>query len=240
MFSADTLITTQTWVLPKIIPIFVFLQPVFHLSPPDWFRDNADLLPALAAKRSAWLKVMAWNSLSAHMELPAAKRTVQLLTRFVVSRYWENLSISIYSTPAHVSRSASSNLQQLPVLNELHSPFHHERCPTCNQRSQEQEVPWTRWHSTRDSQKWWQTSANGALSHSHKLLAGVEDVFRTISETPTSLISTRTRAVVATVATIVASRLCVLPGKFLLVSSSQSSSDCWQNSPWESVWLSPV
>jgi len=58
---------------------------------PDWFRDNIDLLlPAVAAKRSARLKVTVRNSCSAHRELQAAKRTVQCLTRFAVSRYWEN------------------------------------------------------------------------------------------------------------------------------------------------------
>jgi len=62
---------------------------------PDWFRDNADLLPAVAAKRSARLKVTVKNSRSAHRELQAAKRTVQCLTRFAVSRYWENLSTRI-------------------------------------------------------------------------------------------------------------------------------------------------
>ena len=62
---------------------------------PDWFRDNVDLLlPAVAAKRSARLKVTVRNRRSAHRELPA-KRTVQCLTRFAVSRYWENLSTCI-------------------------------------------------------------------------------------------------------------------------------------------------
>jgi len=59
---------------------------------PDWFRENADLLPAVAAKRSARLKVTVRNSRSAHRELQAAKRTVQCLTRFAVSLCWENLS----------------------------------------------------------------------------------------------------------------------------------------------------
>jgi len=63
---------------------------------PDWFHDNANLLlSAVAAKRSARLKVTARNSRSAHRELQAAKRTVQGLTRFAVSRYWENLSTRI-------------------------------------------------------------------------------------------------------------------------------------------------
>ena len=62
---------------------------------PDWFRDNVDLLPAVAAKRSARLKVAVRNSRSAHRELEAAKRTVQRLTRFAVARYWENLSTRI-------------------------------------------------------------------------------------------------------------------------------------------------
>jgi len=62
----------------------------------DWFRDNIDLLlPAVAVKRSARLKVTVRNSRSAHRELQAAKRTVQCLTRFAVSRYWENLSTRI-------------------------------------------------------------------------------------------------------------------------------------------------
>ena len=56
---------------------------------PDWFRENADLLPAVAAKRSARLKVTVRNSRSAHRELQAAKRTVQRLTRLSVSRYWK-------------------------------------------------------------------------------------------------------------------------------------------------------
>ena len=114
------------------------------------------------------------NSRSAHRELQAAKCTVQCLTRFAVSRYWENLSTriqqcadcgdlhglysgigpipkklspllaadgallvdtsaqldrwadhytSIYSQPSHISCSALSNLQQLPVLQELDNPF---------------------------------------------------------------------------------------------------------------------
>jgi len=55
---------------------------------PDWFRDNVDLLlPAVAAIRSARLKVTVKNSRSAHREIQAAKRTVQCLTRFAVSRY---------------------------------------------------------------------------------------------------------------------------------------------------------
>ena len=63
---------------------------------PDWFRDNVDLLlPAVAVKRSARLKVTVRNSRSAPRELQAAKRTVQCLTRFAVSRYWENLSTRI-------------------------------------------------------------------------------------------------------------------------------------------------
>jgi len=146
---------------------------------PDWFRDNADLLlPAGAAKRPVRLKVTVRSSRSAHRDLQAAKRTVQRLTRFAVSRYWENLSTriqqcadcgdvhelyrgireaigpipkkvsvllaadgellvdtsahvehwvdhytSIYSQPAHVSCSALSSLQQLPVLQEQDNPF---------------------------------------------------------------------------------------------------------------------
>ena len=62
---------------------------------PDWLRDNAELLPAVAAKRSARSKVTVRNSRSAHRELQAAERTVQRLTRFAVSRYWENLSTRI-------------------------------------------------------------------------------------------------------------------------------------------------
>ena len=63
---------------------------------PDWFHDNVDLLlPAVAAKRSARLKVTVKNNRSAHRELQPAKRTVQCLTRFAVSRYWENLSTRI-------------------------------------------------------------------------------------------------------------------------------------------------
>jgi len=62
---------------------------------PDWFRDNVDLLPAVAAKRSARLKIAVRNSRSAHRKLQAAKRTVQRLTRFAVSCYWENLSTCI-------------------------------------------------------------------------------------------------------------------------------------------------
>jgi len=146
---------------------------------PDWFRYNVDLLLfAVAAKRSARLKVTVRNSRSAHRELQATKRTVQRLTRFAVSRYWEILSsriqqcadcgdlhglysgiseaigptpkkvfplleadgallvdtsaqlerwvdhyTSIYSQPVHVSCSALSSLQQLPVLQELDNPF---------------------------------------------------------------------------------------------------------------------
>ena len=117
------------------------------------------------------------NSRSAHRELLAATRSVQRLTCFAVSRYWENLSTrtqcadcsglnglysdlleaigpipkevsplltadgallvdtsaqlerwvdhhtSIYSQRAHVSCSALSSLQQLPVLQELDNPF---------------------------------------------------------------------------------------------------------------------
>jgi len=44
-----------------------------------------------------------------------------------------------------------------------------------------------------------------------------------ISETPTSLLFIRTRVIVGIATTIVASRFCVLPGKFLLVSSYQKS-----------------
>ena len=63
---------------------------------PDWFRDNFDLLlPAVVAKRSARLKVIVRNSRSAHRKLQAAKSTVQCLTRFGVSRYWENLRTCI-------------------------------------------------------------------------------------------------------------------------------------------------
>jgi len=63
---------------------------------PDWFRDNVDLLlPAVAAKRSARLKVTVRNSRSAHRDLQAAKCTVPCLTRFAVSRYWKNLSTRI-------------------------------------------------------------------------------------------------------------------------------------------------
>ena len=68
---------------------------------PDWFRDNVVLLlPAVAAKRSVRLKVTVRNSRSAHRELQAAKRTVQRLTRFAVSRYWENLSTRIQQCAA--------------------------------------------------------------------------------------------------------------------------------------------
>ena len=63
---------------------------------PDRFHDNANLLlSAVAAKRSARLKVTVRNSRSAHRELQAAKRTVQCLTRFAVSRCWEDLSTRI-------------------------------------------------------------------------------------------------------------------------------------------------
>ena len=62
---------------------------------PGWFRDNADLLPAVAAKRSDILKVTVRNSRFAHSELQAAKRTVQHLTHFAVSRYGEYLSTRI-------------------------------------------------------------------------------------------------------------------------------------------------
>jgi len=62
---------------------------------PDWFRDNAYPLFGLAPKRSARLKLTVRNSRSAHRELQAAKRTVQCLTRFAVTRYWENMSTRI-------------------------------------------------------------------------------------------------------------------------------------------------
>ena len=66
---------------------------------PDWFRDNVDLVRSVAAKRSARWKVTARNNRPADRELQAAKRTVsvqaQHLTRFAVSRYWENLSTRI-------------------------------------------------------------------------------------------------------------------------------------------------
>jgi len=64
---------------------------------PDWFRGNTDLVPSVAAKRSARWKVTARNNRSADRELQPAKRTVQAqrLTRFAVSRYWENLSTRI-------------------------------------------------------------------------------------------------------------------------------------------------
>ena len=62
---------------------------------PDWFRDNVDLLPVVAAKRSARLKVTVRNSRSTHRELQAAKRIVQCLTSFAVSRCWEDLSTRI-------------------------------------------------------------------------------------------------------------------------------------------------
>ena len=62
----------------------------------DWFRDNIDLLlPAVAAKRSARLKVTVRNSRSAQREFHAAKRNVQYHTRFAASCYWENLSTRI-------------------------------------------------------------------------------------------------------------------------------------------------
>jgi len=49
-------------------------------------------------------------------------------------------------------------------------PFHHGRCETCNQRSQEQEISWARWYLPRDFEKWWQTSANNAFLYIHDML----------------------------------------------------------------------
>jgi len=85
---------------------------------------------------------------------------------------WADRYCSIYSQPAHVNCSALSSQQQLPLLQELDSHFTMEdaRCDTCNKRSQEQEIYWARCHSSRDFEKWWQTSANGAFPHIHELL----------------------------------------------------------------------
>ena len=193
---------------------------------PDWFCDNVDLLlPAVAAKRSARLKASVRNSRSAHRELQVAKRTVQRLTRFAVSRYWENLSTriqqcadcgdlhglgsgireaigpipkkvspllaadgalqvdtsaqlerwvdhytSIYSHPSHVSCSALSSLQQLPVLQELDNPFTMEGVKLAIRGIKNNKISWARWHSPRDFEKWWQTSANGVFPHIHDVL----------------------------------------------------------------------
>ena len=53
--------------------------------------------------------------------------------------------------------------------------------------------------------------------------AGIDDVSRMISETPKSLLSITTRAIVGIATTIVVYRFCVLPGKFLLFSSCPES-----------------
>jgi len=132
------------------------------------------LLPSVAAKGSARLKVTVRNSRSANKELQVAECTVQCLTHFVVWCFWEYLSThiqqsadcgdlhglysgireaigqipkkvspslaadgallvnscaqlegwvdhytSIYCQQAHVSCSALSSLQELPVFQEL-------------------------------------------------------------------------------------------------------------------------
>jgi len=51
----------------------------------------------------------------------------------------------------------------------------------------------------------------------------MDDVFRTISETPTSLLSIRTRAILGIGTTIVEYRFCALPGTFFPVSSCPES-----------------
>jgi len=55
-------------------------------------------------------------------------------------------------------------------------PFHCGRSETYNQMSQEQEGLWARWHSPRDSERWWQTSG---MRHSsaYSQTAGIHDFF---------------------------------------------------------------
>ena len=90
----------QTWPGIQLVMLLcpVHSRPMVSDQRPSLtgFTYNVDLLlPAVEAKRSARLKVTVRNSRSAHRELQAAKRTVQCLTRFAVSPYWENLNTRI-------------------------------------------------------------------------------------------------------------------------------------------------
>ena len=81
------------WCTTQNVIMFSALRPMVT----DQRRSltNIDLLPTVAAKRSPRLMAAVRNSRTTHRELQAAKHTVQRLTRFAVSRYWENLSTCI-------------------------------------------------------------------------------------------------------------------------------------------------